>query len=130
MNGFAERHQVTVFAKAANHAVGDVGQIGMSAEVFPGVHVGQMYLDEGNICGQKSITNGNAGMREGCGVDNNKSDAICTRILNGGNDITFNIRLKCLQFGLVFLGHIGKRLIYRIERIGAVNFGFACAQQI
>src|SRR5690606_38222835 len=68
-DGGVQRQQVSLRAEAADHALGDGGEIGMAAKRLPGVDVRQVDLDEGNPDRGEGVAHGDAGMAVGRRVD-------------------------------------------------------------
>ena len=63
----------------------------MVAEVFAGVDVRQMHLDNVGVRPLDGIENGNRGVAVGAGIENDRL-AGAPRLLNPGDEIAFVIR--------------------------------------
>ena len=127
--GSLECEPVTVDSKSADHACGDIGQKGMLAKFLARVHIRQMNLDKRYAGGKEGIAYGDAGVRVGSRVDNDKID-LPGGLLNTVDDIALAVRLEGLQRYFLFLGEFAQLLIDVIEGVGAVDFWFARSQQV
>src|SRR5690606_2938221 len=79
--GGAQGQFVADWPEAADQPPSDVGKIGLVTEGFPGVHIGEVYLDKGNIRAQQSIPQSHTGVGEGGGVENDEIDTFLAGIV-------------------------------------------------
>lgn len=96
MNGI-QRQEISIRTQPRDDALGEIGEIGVLAERFPGMDVGQMHFNKGDLDSGQSITQGDAGMGEGCGVDDDVGNALADRFLNRVDQYMFGIALQAAQ---------------------------------
>ncbi len=96
MNGI-QRQEIPIRTQSRDDALGEIGEIGAAAERFPGMDVGQMHFNKGDLDGSQRITQGDTGMGEGRGVDDDVCDALPGRFLNRVDQYVFGVTLQAVQ---------------------------------
>ena len=90
-----QREFVAFGAEAADRTNRQIAKVRVVAEGFPRMHVGQVYLYEGNSNGRKGISQRYAGMRESCWIEDNEID-IRPGAMNFFNEFGFGVALKAI----------------------------------
>jgi len=98
-------------------------------ELFAGVNVGKMHLYSRQTNRHKAVSNGDAVVRVGTGVDYNSVGPV-RGVLNGVDNSPFRVGLEYADLHTELFGGVGYPRIYLIQRGWAVNFRFPYAQQI
>ena len=93
MNGI-QRQKISVCTQSRDDTLGEIGEIGVTAERFPGMDVGQMHFNKGDLDGGQRITQGDTGMGEGRGVDDDVCDTLPGRILNRIDQVVFGVTMQ------------------------------------
>ena len=88
-----QRSFVTVSAEADDDADGFVGQIGMMAERFAGVDVGNVYFHKWDVDTADGIADGDTGMGIGAGIDDDEI-GFTASLMDTADDIAFAVALE------------------------------------
>lgn len=78
----AQRQLIPHRAKPGNGADGNVGKIRVMPEGLSRVYVAHVHFDEGNLHRQQGIAQGDAGMRQRRGVEDDERDVRAGRFVN------------------------------------------------
>src|SRR5262245_43239356 len=105
----------------------NVHEIGVTAEGFACLSVGQMYFDEREPHGKKRIPEGDARVRESARVENQKCNAGPGGFMNPGNQLVFRIALERCELVAGFPSQLCHTLLDGGQGGGAINFGLAAA---
>ena len=125
----AQRSFIAEGAETGDYAERFVGEIGVVAEVFAGVNIGQMDFDKGQCHTQKGVADGDAGVGLGAGVD----DDVIVRsacLMDGIDDCTFVVTLEMVKRDAQFGGGVLQARNQRIEGVAAVKLRLAQAEQV
>ena len=128
--GSLESEPVTVNSESADNAVGEIGQVGMLAEFFTRMHIRQVNLDECYLRREEGIANRDAGVGIGRRVDDDEVDLVGPGLLDAIDDVALAVRLEGLQLYMLLLCKADQIPIDLGERIGAIDFRLACAEQV
>ena len=93
-------------APPADHACGEVGEIGVVPECFSRKYIGQVHLDKSNADGGKCVPHRNACMGIGCGVDDDEIDLLAAGTLYALDQFGFGIALEQGEHGTGSVGLI------------------------
>ncbi len=121
---------VTVRAKAADHRLRHVAEIGMFAEWLACMRVRQMHLDKWGLYRCKGIAQGNAGMGESGWVDQDEAGSVIPCGLDAIDQLVFGIGLEGLQLVPDLCGALAKAGIDLFERRTAIDSRLAFTEQI
>ena len=128
--GRLESESVTVDTESTNHAHSDIGQIGVFAKILAGIHIRQMNFDEWQAGGEEGVAYRDTGVGIGSRVDNDEFDLVIPGLLDAIDNLAFAIRLEGLQCYALLTGHASQILVDLSECVGAIDFRFACTQQV
>ena len=78
----------------------------MRSELLAGIYIRQVNFDERNPRGQKRIPYGDTGMRVSRGINNNKLNFLCPRLLDTVYDITLGVGLISRQLYAFLLRYL------------------------
>ncbi len=95
------------------------------SKLLPGKGIAQMDLDKRNLNGQKGIPQGNAGVRESAGVQNDKLNPIDRRALDSIDEFVFGIALETRKPVSQFSGNNHATFLDIGETGFTVDTGFA-----
>ncbi len=121
---------VAVGAKTADHRLRHVAEIGMFAKRFAGMRVRQMHFDEGNPYRCECVTQGNAGVGESSGIDQDEAGAIQARGLHALDKLVFGVGLKVFQLVSDLGGTLAEAAIDLFQRGAAIDTRLAFAEQV
>ena len=96
MNGI-QRQEISISTEPRDDALGEIGEIGVLAEWFSCMDVGQMHFNKGDLGSGQGITQGDAGMGEGRGVDDDVGNALAGGFLNCIDQYVFCVALQAAQ---------------------------------
>ncbi len=89
-----------------------------------------MYFYKRDSGRQQGIANGDAGMREGCWINNDEIDVVGIGLMNQFHDFVFGIVLMKIQLMAQVGRSLFKRILYVGECLVSVMAGFSDAQQV
>ena len=92
-----QRQEISIRTESRDDALGEIGEIGVLAERFPCMDVGQMHFNKGNPDSGQGIAQGDAGVGEGRRVDDDVCNALTGRFLNGIDQYVFGVALQAAQ---------------------------------
>src|SRR5690242_2802887 len=116
--------------QARDHAGGDVGEIGVFPEGFPGVDVRQVHLDEGDADRREGVAKRDTGVRESRRIDDDVGGFVAFRGMDALDEGGFRVALQRRKLVPGPLGLGRQPGIDRFEGIPAVVLGFALPQQV
>jgi len=121
---------IAVCAKAEQATSCDVTEITLVSKILAGKYVAQVDLDERNFDRQQRVTNGDAGVRESAGIQENEVYLVGLRLLNTIDDLMLGIALERRNLMAQFRRKLAKSGLYICEASCAINARLAAAEQI
>ncbi len=85
---------ITIGAKAEQATRCDVTEITFVPKILACKYVAQVDLNEWNFDRLQCVTNGDAGVREGAGIQKNEVDLVGLRLLHQIDDLMLGIALE------------------------------------
>ncbi len=128
--GSLECEPVTVNSESADNAIGEIRQVRMLAEFFARMHIRQVDLDERYLRREEGIANRDAGVGIGRRIDDDEVDLVGSGLLDAIDDGAFTVRLEGLQSDAFLLCQTSQISVDLGERIGAIDFRLARAEQV
>jgi hypothetical protein len=89
-----QRQPIAVAAEAADHADRDVRQVRVVPERLARVHVGQVHFDEGDRHRGQRVAQGNAGMGERAGVEQDQRGLVVAGLLDAADQLVLGVGLE------------------------------------
>jgi hypothetical protein len=76
----------------------------MFPKIFSRINIRQVHLDKGHGRGEECVADGDAGMGEGCRIDDDKPGLVGSGLLNSTDNLTLDVRLQGFDFNIVVCG--------------------------
>lgn len=102
----------------------------MVPECFPRVDVGKMDLDRRDGYRRDGVTQGNAGVGQAAGVDDDAVDPFRSSLMNAINQLSFVVGLKAGDCHNSLGSQGDQAAIDVVKRLPSVDFGFADAEEV
>ena len=125
----AQRVVVARHAEAANNAHREIGKIGFVSERLPGMHVGEVHLDKGELCAGKRIAKRDTGVCKSTWVDDYEVRAL-GRGMNAIDELAFVVALKTLDIAAELCAEADQACIDVLQGAAPVNLRLPCAEEI
>src|SRR5690606_34623016 len=129
-DGGVQRQQVTLRAEAADHALGNGGEVGMATKGLPGVDVRQVHLDEGDADRGQGVAHGDAGMAVGRRVDDHVAHPGRGRLLDQVDQFALMVGLPRFDGDAGLARRLGQPPVDVAEGVGAVMARLAASEQV
>ena len=121
---------VTVGAKAADHCLRHVAEIGMLPEGLAGMWIRQMYFHERDAHCCECVTQGDARMGEGGRIDQNEAGAVGTGSLYAIDQLVLGVGLEMLKFMACLCRALDQAAIDLLKRGAVINARLVFAEQV
>ena len=129
-DGGVQRQPIAVAAETADHADRDIGQIGVMAERFARMHVGQVHLDERDRHRAKASRSAMLVWVKAPALNRIMRGLVVARLVDAADQLVLGIGLEPAQLVPGGLRLLGQLLIDVGQRLAAVDVRLAHAQQI
>jgi hypothetical protein len=116
--------------KTEQAAARDVTEIALVPEILSGKSIAQVNFDEGNLNRQKSISQGDAGMRVATGIQDDEFDLIGGGPLDPVDKFVFCVALKAIEIVSKVLGNLSATVLDVCQGSRAINVRFARSEQV
>lgn len=130
LDGGLQRQFITVCPKTKQAASRDIAKVAVVPKLLPGKRVAEMNFNKRDLYRQQRIAQGDAGVRETTGVQNDKIDAVGRGLLHPVDQFVFGIALEGVERMPVIGRDFATAILDVRKARGAVNIGFACAQEV
>ena len=102
----------------------------MPAKFLARKYVGQVQFNKGYLDAEQRIPQGNAGVRECTGIEDDDVDTVPFSLVNAVNQFMLGIALKVFELVSSLPGFLLCPLYYVSKRFMAVYFGLTLSQQV
>jgi len=121
---------ITECAKTNNATCRNITEKTFVAKFFPRKSIAEMNFDKRDGHAEQSVPNGDTGVRESAGIEQDEINAIGTGLLYAVNNFMFCIALEALQVVTAFLGGGGQFGFDIGQASVAVNVGLTGTQEV
>lgn len=128
--GGSQRQFVAGRAEAADDALREVAEVGMLAEGFAAVDVREVDFGKGDGDGGECVAQGNAGMGEGSGVDDDVIDFVFACGVDEVDEDAFVVVLDEFEVVAEAGRHFAEAVFDAVEGVMPVVRRFAAAEQV
>src|SRR5690554_2784383 len=87
---------IALGTQSADHALGNIREIGVMAKRLPLVHVGKMHFDEWDAHRQQCVTYCDTGVGKSCRVDDDETDGFVPCCMDTVDQLVLGIALQSL----------------------------------
>ena len=121
---------IALGAQAADDADGEIREVGMLTERFPGVNIGQMHFDEGDFHRRQGIAQRHAGVGEGSRIDDDERSAIGVGGVDAVDQHMFGVALQPVKAHASGLSLGSQAAVDVGQGVSAIQMRFAHAQHV
>lgn len=121
---------IALGTQSADYPYSDVAEVAVLPELLASVHIRQMDFDKRNGHAQQCIPQGDAGVGEGAGIDDDTDNTISLGRVNPIDQLRLAVALLATQLMALGRALLTKAYIYIGQSVGPINLGFATTQKV
>src|SRR6185503_9473180 len=121
---------VPVGTQPGDQAGRDVREVRVMTERLAALQVREVNLDERDLHGEQGVAQRDTGVREGAGIDYDIGDALACRGMDAANELVLGIALEGDQLVPRRARHLGRPLLDRGQRVGAIKPRLPASEQV